>query len=164
VLIQGSGSYGTKIHFLTTDSYAAGMKQRMVIDHLGNVGIGTATPQADFRLSVNGRIRAKEIKVESNWADFVFAPGYRLRPLAEVEAHIQKHGHLPDVPSAKVVQAEGIGLGEANTLLLQKVEELTLYLIEQEKRAIEQEKKTRVLEERLAQVQEGKKSRKRKRY
>jgi hypothetical protein len=128
----------------------------------GSVGIGTQNPDPLYKLSVNGKIRAMEIKVETGWADFVFTPGYRLRPLAEVEAHIKDHGHLPDVPSAQQVQAEGVDLGKANTLLLQKVEELTLYLIEQEKKvieqekkAIEQEKKTRVLEERLEQLQEG---------
>ncbi len=97
----------------------------------GNVGIGTTTP--DHKLDVNGVIRAKEIKVETNWSDFVFEPGYNLRTLEDLEQYIAQNKHLPDIPSESEVKENGINLGEINAKLLQKIEELTLYVIEQNK-------------------------------
>lgn len=95
----------------------------------GNVGIGTKNPTE--KLSVNGKIRAKEIKVESGpWPDYVFKKDYKLPSLSDVEKHINEKGHLPEVPSAKEVEEEGIALGANQALLLKKIEELTLYLIE----------------------------------
>lgn len=99
----------------------------------GSVGIGTRAPDPNFKLSVNGNIRAKEIKVETDWADFVFEPDYKLRSLSEVEMFIKLNKHLPEIPSAKEVENNGIAVGEMNAKLLQKIEELTLYLIEMKK-------------------------------
>lgn len=104
----------------------------------GRMGIGTA-PSANYRLAVNGNIRAKEIIVESGWSDFVFNPGYYLAPLEEVEDFVTLHKHLKDIPTEAQVRAEGIGLAEMNTLLLQKIEEITLYLIQANKRITELE-------------------------
>lgn len=103
----------------------------MTIHHNGSVGIGTLSPDPLFKLSVNGSIRAKEIKVNTGWSDFVFEDHYRLPTLQEVEAHIQEKGHLKDIPSAEEVAEKGINLGEMDARLLQKIEELTLYMIEQ---------------------------------
>ena len=97
----------------------------------GTVGIGTSNPT--MPLEVNGKIRAKEIIVESGWADFVFSDEYKLPTLLEVESYIKKQGRLPDMPSEVEVQENGIGLSEMSTKLLQKIEELTLYVIQQEK-------------------------------
>ncbi|WP_443946644.1 hypothetical protein ACJVDH_05945 [Pedobacter sp. AW1-32] len=98
----------------------------------GNVGIGTATPSD--KLSVNGNIRAREIKVDSeHWPDYVFEPNYKITPLAEIETFIKLHKHLPEMPSAKEVADNGIALGEMNKLLLKKIEELTLHLIAKDK-------------------------------
>lgn len=83
-------------------------------------------------MDVNGTIRAKEIKVESNWADFVFRKDYKLPALEEVKKHIEEKGTLPGVPSESDVKVNGVNLGEVNALLLQKIEELTLYTIEQQ--------------------------------
>lgn len=95
----------------------------------GNVGIGTMT--AAEKLSVNGKIRSKEIKVEvGNWPDYVFAEEYDLPSLKEIERQIKEHGHLPGIASAAEVKADGIDLGEMNAKLLKKIEELTLYLID----------------------------------
>ena len=96
-----------------------------------NVGIGTLDPQG-YKLAVNGTIRAKEIKVDSDWADFVFKKDYKLPTLGEVKKHIAEKGTLPGIPSESDVKANGVSLGEVNALLLQKIEELTLYVIKQQ--------------------------------
>lgn len=98
----------------------------------GNVGIGTAKPSE--KLSVNGNIVARKVTVTNNgWADFVFDNDYQLRSLQQVEKYIQQHKHLPDVPSAKNVLQNGLDLGSSQAVLLQKIEELTLYSIQQDK-------------------------------
>ena len=113
-------------------SWGDGAETYMTINR-GNVGgIGTTNPQN--KLDVNGTIRAKEIKVESDWADFVFKKDYKLPTLKEVETHINENGTLPGIPSESEVKANGVNLAETNALLLQKIEELTLYIIQQEKR------------------------------
>lgn len=104
----------------------------------GNVGIGTA-PKVEYKLSVNGNIRAKEITVETGWSDFVFEPDYDLDSLEEVEQYIKLNGHLKDIPTEAEVEANGIGLARMNMLLLLKIEEITLYLIESNKRINELE-------------------------
>lgn len=118
----------------------------------GNVGIGTTMP--DSKLSVNGKIRAHEIKVETaNWPDSVFAKGYVLPSLAETEKHIKEKGHLPGIPSAKEAEANGIDLGDMNAKLLQKIEELTLHLIDQSKLIETYSKQIISLNERLIKLE-----------
>ena len=100
----------------------------------GKVGIGTTKPSA--KLSVNGKIHTKEVRVDlklSDWSDFVFYDNYNLPTLEEVENHIKEKGHLKNIPSAMEVDKNGIYLGEMDAKLLQKIEELTLYTIAQEK-------------------------------
>ncbi|CAG2532865.1 Concanavalin A-like lectin/glucanases superfamily protein [Maribacter dokdonensis] len=100
--------------------------------NLGNVGIGTDTP-GTYKLAVNGNIRAKEIKVETaNWPDYVFDKDYSLPGLDEIQKFIELNGHLPKFPSAREVETSGIELGEMNRLLLEKIEELTLYIFQQQ--------------------------------
>ena len=97
-----------------------------------NVGIGTPIPRE--KLSVNGRIRAKEVIVtQKNWPDFVFDKSYNLLPLAAVEKFIAEKGHLPDMPSAVEVEKNDVQLGDLQAKLLQKIEELTLHLIQLKK-------------------------------
>ena len=101
----------------------------------GNVRIGAGTANPTKTLEVNGAIRSKEVLVEvANWSDFVFDKDYDLMTLKEVESYIKENGHLPDVPSAEEVKANGVEVGEMNAILLQKIEELTLYIIELEKK------------------------------
>jgi hypothetical protein len=100
----------------------------------GKVGIGTNNflQDADAKLIVDGKILAEDLEVKNVKADHVFAPTYKLRSLKEVEKYINDHGHLPDVPAASETE-KGIKVAEFNTLLLQKIEELTLYVIQQRK-------------------------------
>jgi hypothetical protein len=109
--------------------------ERMRIASNGNIGIGTLNPTA--KLAVNGDIKSTRVKVTSNaadWPDYVFHPTYQRPGLMELEAYISKHQHLPGVPSAAAVEKEGsVDLGDMNRILLQKVEELTLYMIELKK-------------------------------
>ncbi len=119
------GAYGNSLGF-----YAGqGSAQDMTIKQGGNVGIGTANPSE--KLSVNGSIKAKKLIIsQSGWPDYVFAKNYKLRSLTEVENYIKANQHLPEVPSAKEVAAKGISVGDTQALLLKKIEELTLYVIE----------------------------------
>ncbi len=101
-----------------------------------SIGIGTRNfvDGADvYKLSVKGKIRADAVKVYTTWAGFVFEKGYKLPSLNEVENFIKENGHLKGVPSASIVEKNGIDLGEMNKILLQKIEELTLYIIELDK-------------------------------
>jgi len=98
----------------------------------GNVGIGITDP-GTYKLSVNGDIRAKEVRVEvTNWPDYVFDEDYYLLSLNEIQNYINKEGHLPNIPSAEEIESSGLELGEINRLLLIKIEELTLHIIKQE--------------------------------
>jgi len=104
----------------------------------GRVGIGTSSPRE--ALSVNGSARAKEITVETaNWPDYVFKPSYKLQPLEEIKAYINQNHHLPETPSEKEITEKGLNIGEINKLLMKKVEELTLYLIENKEALKEQQ-------------------------
>ncbi|UGU18164.1 tail fiber protein [Sinomicrobium kalidii] len=110
----------------------------------GNVGIGTASP--DAKLTVKGKIHAQEVKVDLGGAiapDYVFEEDYDLPSLKEIREYILRKGHLPEIPSAEEMKEHGINLNEMNLKLLKKIEELTLYTIRQEERidALEKQNK-----------------------
>ena len=106
------------------------LSTHMLINDQGNIGIGTSTPQS--KLAVDGKITTREIECTANgWADFVFETEYELKTLEEVQQYIATNKHLPDVPSEKEIMQNGLNLGDMDAILLQKIEELTLYILEQ---------------------------------
>ena len=112
----------------------------------GNVGIGTNVP--DALLTVGGKIKSQEVEVKIDaGADFVFSDNYPIKNIEDVETFVKENKHLPEIPSAKEMEENGIELGEMNIKLLQKIEELTLYLIEQNKKTKAQGEKIKGLEE-----------------
>ncbi len=126
---------------------------KMFINDTGDVAIGTSDTKG-FKLGVNGKIAATEVKVAtySNWPDFVFKKEYKLPTLTEVENHIKEKGHLQNISSAKEVEKNGFFLGEMDAKLLQKIEELTLYTIQQEKELQSQKTQIRKQENEILEL------------
>jgi hypothetical protein len=112
----------------------AGGGDQVFLDSDGTVGIGTSDTKG-YKLGVDGNIVCEELKVKlsQNWPDYVFADEYKLPSLSEVEKSIQLNKHLPGIPSAKEIHEEGINVGEMQKLMMQKIEELTLYVIDLQK-------------------------------
>ncbi len=102
----------------------------------GSVGIGTPNVPDGYTLAVNGKIMAEGVKVllQGDWPDYVFENGYALKGIPDLKKFIDANGHLPNVPSAQTIEKEGIDIGEINVVLLEKIEELSLYLIQMEER------------------------------
>ncbi|MNL31749.1 hypothetical protein D3C87_1535570 [compost metagenome] len=120
----------------------------------GNVGIGTAIP--DEKLTVKGKIHTQEVRVDMSGPlvpDYVFAEDYKLKSLQEVEDYIKENKHLPEIPSAKEIEKNGLMLAEMSMQLLKKIEELTLYIIEMKKENVNQNEiqneKIKTLEDKL---------------
>lgn len=153
--MDGCGSDGEALVFETQTAGATSATPKMTIHANGNVGIGTTEgtfrlsvagqtkigtkaptgTHADAMLAVDGKMVAKSMYVtQQNWADFVFDKDYNMPTLYEIETYYKANGHLPLIPSAAEVKENGVDLGEMNKLLLQKVEELTILMVEQEKR------------------------------
>ena len=137
----GAGGDGTNI-------------ERMRINFNGYVGIGTTNPQN--KLDVNGTIHSKAVNIDLNgWSDYVFKKDYQLKPLSEVKNYIDQNQHLPEIPSEQQILKDGLNLGEMNKLLMKKVEELTLYLIEQDKKVTKQEVINEELRSRLNHLEQN---------
>lgn len=149
----GNGGYAFQIQTASpTNSYQSlSYTTRLLVSINGNVGIGVINP--DSKLTVNGTIHASEVKVDLNMpADYVFKSDYKLMPLNEVEEYLKTYSHLPEIPSALEIKQNGLSLGEMQNKLLQKVEELTLYTIEQNKKLQEQEKKNAELAKKIEEL------------
>lgn len=132
IVIANWGNYLPEHKFVVSGS--AKIEGNILTD--ANIGIGTSnfSDGADiYRLSVKGKVRAEEIKVYNTWADYVFNPSYKLPALRDVESYILQNGHLPNVPSAQEITQKGLPLGEMTKIQQEKIEELTLYLIQQNK-------------------------------
>jgi hypothetical protein len=142
-----NGDARGRLYLQVRDAYNPGTggswnwRTGLMITANGNVGIGT-TPNALYKLDVKGAIRATEVKIVSidNFPDFVFDQAYQLPSLGQVSSFIQTNKHLPNIPSATEVKENGINMVEMQNKLLQKVEELTLYVIEQQKQIDELKK------------------------
>ena len=120
----------------------------------GNVGIGTNTT-GGHKLAVEGTVISREIKVQpTGWSDFVFDSNYQLPSLEKVQEHINKKGHLPDIPSESEVVSNGINLGAMDAKLLQKIEELTLYLIQQNEALKAQQEQNQTQQQLIEQLQQ----------
>ena len=142
--IPATGSSSQTLQTLTDTQLKNNIKLTVTAD--GNVGIGTTDPQRTLEVvgnaSVEGLLMAKSLMVSAAlWPDFVFEKDYKLTPLSEVEQFIAENQRLPNVPSASEIETDGVNVGEMNALLLQKIEELTLYIIEQEKQMKDLEKR-----------------------
>lgn len=146
----GANMYG--LQFFTQESWMTNQTEKMRILGNGNVGIGTTNPSE--KLTVKGKVLVEEIKVQlsTSWPDYVFANNYKRMPLPELEQFITKNKHLPEIPSAQKVAKEGIELGANQAALLKKIEELTLYIIDQNKELKRQNEKIDALEEKLAKI------------
>ena len=161
------------LYTTTYDGSLQSRVERLTISDKGNVGIGKVPTSA--KLDVNGNIKAHEIEVtlasiddmqlngtlaannitytaNGNTADFVFEDNYQLKDLTEVEAFIKVNKHLPEIPSAAVMEEAGVNLAEMNKLLLMKVEELTLYSIELEKKVKKEREERRVMRSEIEEL------------
>jgi hypothetical protein len=138
----------------TSNTYLSANGSSFINANAGNVGIGT-TDTKGYKLAVNGGViaTAVTVKLYSEWADYVFDKDYKLPALSQVRAYIDKNHHLPDMPSAKEVKDNGLNLGEINAILTKKVEELTLYLIEENKKNAEQKELIQMQEMRLQKLE-----------
>jgi len=114
---------------------------RLVVTNAGGVGIGTTNPNG-YMLAVNGSAIATSfnVKAYANWPDYVFKSDYHLPTLTDLKNYIDQNHHLPDVPSAEQVAKDGLNLGDMNRLLMQKTEELTIYLIQKDEKINQQQK------------------------
>jgi hypothetical protein len=135
--INGSTRGGIIYNHSTNAAYESlalrtgGNINRMIIDKNGNVAIGDFMPQN--KLDVNGTIRGKEVIVETGWADYVFEENYKLKSIEEMAAFINENKHLPNIPKASEIEKNGMKVGETNKAMMEKIEELALYIIQLKK-------------------------------
>lgn len=130
-----TGSWATDMGIAFTTHSGGIQKERVRITHNGFLGVNTDTP--DEALTVKGKIHTQEVRVDLNGAvapDYVFNKDYKLLDLKEVKTYIEKQGHLPNIPSASEMEKNGVELKTMNLKLLEKIEELTLYIIELNKK------------------------------
>jgi hypothetical protein len=161
--LGGGGSVSGSANFIAKYATTTSIGNSLLYDNGTNVGVGTATPNTNAKLDVNGNIFSSgkiaigttdiakistyslavngdalfnkiKIKAYANWPDYVFQSNYRLAALNEIELFIQQHKHLPGVPAAEEIEKNGFDVGDNQALLLKKIEELTLYIIDQDKR------------------------------
>ncbi|MAU15625.1 MAG: hypothetical protein CMH48_09925 [Muricauda sp.] len=137
----GNESTSSNAVSVTTDGNSGGssgnaiwQEANSVASYAGKVQVGGISVPSAYKMAIDGKLIAEEVRVEvsGTWPDYVFEKAYPLLSLKEIQKHIEEKGHLPKMPSAKEVKANGIELGEMNRLLLEKIEELTLYIIQLE--------------------------------
>jgi len=140
-------------NFTITDATTS--SDRLFISANGNIGINTHNVNdANYRFFVEGAIKARKITVDhAVWSDYVFDEGYPLAPLSEIEKFIRQNRHLPEVPSAEEVKKNGVDLGDNQAVLLKKIEELTLYVIDINKKNEQLQQQVNNLSEAMAKMQ-----------
>jgi hypothetical protein len=145
---------GTYMTFTTVPNNGVTATERMRIDPEGNVAIGTTTPASGYKLSVNGAAIATSmtVKLAGNWGDYVFNANYHLSSLSAIKTYIDQNHHLPDVPAAADIEKNGIDLGEMNKILMKKVEELTLYMVQLNKQLEAQQEIAKAQQEEIEQL------------
>ncbi|WP_234859279.1 DUF4200 domain-containing protein [Aquimarina aquimarini] len=138
---NASGRMHLQTRYLNNQRTAWHWRDNLVLRSSGNVGIGTTSP--DMKLTVNGNIHAKEVKIDLNIPapDYVFKEDYKLRSIEEVANFIKENSHLPEIPSAKEFEQNGVMQAEMDMSLLKKIEELTLYTIQQQNEIKQQNSK-----------------------
>ena len=148
---MSTGGYGASNGFSFMEGDGNYQTRFFIQDGTGNVGIGTTIIPTNYKLAVAGKIIAEELKVQlqTAWPDYVFANDYKLPTLQEVEKQIKENGHLKDIPSAQEVKENGIQVGDMARIQQQKIEELTLYIIELNKKLEAQDKKLENLETKM---------------
>jgi hypothetical protein len=152
----GASSWTDSIHITVTNPPASLRNWTVTGNNIANTNTGfvsigafptTLPGDTAIKLAVKGTIYARKLTVtETLWADYVFKPGYCLRPLQQVEHFIALHQHLPELPSVKEVEANGINVGDNQALLLSKIEELTLYIITIDKQLRQQQRQIKNLQ------------------
>jgi len=145
---------GGRLVFMTK-AYGGGVQNKIMMDSFGNLGIGTLDTKG-YKLAVAGNMIAEQVKVklQSGWPDYVFADDYSLSPLAAVAAYVKNNKHLPEIPAADEVTRNGLDVGAMNKLLLKKVEELTLYIINQQQQIEAQREVNKTQMEMLLKLQQ----------
>lgn len=151
VLLASYGSSHGNI-YINSNYSLTGTATNVVLQPAGgNVGIGTTSPQ--HLLHVAGTIGAEQVIVSATGADNVIDPNYKLSPLSEVAKYVEENHHLPDIPSAEDMTKQGVSLGDMQTKLLAKIEELTLHMIQAERRNDELAQQNRELQSRVSQLE-----------
>lgn len=157
VHIQGFSKQNSKLQYANIFTVMNYDVPLMVVKANGSLGLGTANPGTN-KLAVEGTIAARKVKVTqtSPWPDFVFRPEFQLPSLDEVAAHIKEKGHLPGIPTEAEVARDGHDLGDMNAKLLQKVEELTLYLLDMKSTNERLQRENESIRQRLEQLEKKK--------
>jgi hypothetical protein len=144
--------YSTLTDMVQNITFGTSGAERMRINSSGNVGIGTTNP-GTYKLAVNGNVHAKQVNIDmTGWSDYVFKRNYVLPSLTRIKAYIDQNHHLPEIPSEQQIIKDGLNLGEMNKLLVKKVEELTLYMIEQNKQIARQQKINQSLQQQINKI------------
>lgn len=157
VIASSTNGGATKdLWIYANDNLVPSAPNLLIQANTGRVGIGTTSlNDVNYKLFVESGIRTRKVKVDlASWADYVFYPDYKLPTLKEVEQFIKQHKHLPEIPSAEEVKKEGLDLGDNQAMLLKKIEELTLYAIEQDKKLEQEIQRNKEMEQRLKKIEE----------